>query len=636
MKHTGRYTEYSRPAEKGRHAIAYLVPSFPDPALVIDMRDLLTSGFVAAVSLYFGIHYSSYLPSPFLPNLHADTPPSPDHPAKRAATQSLDEFFTTRFSKGDIDSLSVAVVTSIGSLYEGHFGVMRGNESATSPPTTRHLMYRIASVSKLFTVLEGLILEQRGVIRWGDPVDKYIQDFRYRLDGLDPNKPSVSRESTPMTMYQLATHTSGLGRDWPPGTVAEWPESLLGGGPPPTNGLPFPSHEALYAAIAKHHITSPPASYPAYSNTGTGLLGVVLEAASNVAAGDSFESSYVELLQRDVFGPMGLNGSHFLATEANKHLIVVPSLAPEVADQDFLDAMNPAGGQFSSLADMVTVTQTLLNANHPRSQLSHYSLNKWLQPVHTFEEDDWTEIGFIWEIIKAEDSNGRLRKIYWKLGAMAGYHAALAFHPGTGYGVVVLMGGHYPDAAKLAFEIVQPAIDKALADLAEELYTGTWRDSDVDLRQEDGGNASSSARAVVERGTLYVEEYTLLGVDALRKLGASGRLALRSSMRRDELRIDTGIPGYNGMKHTGCYPYWNGQDIWGVRNNAAINAIYLSGEGADRRLHVPSLDLILKKALSAHHVTNTVSGCVELRMSNSNMFRHGASTLVTLVIDGPT
>lgn len=76
--------------------------------------------------------------------------------------------------------------------------------------------------------------------------------------------------------------------------------------------------------------------------------------------------------------------------------------------------MNPAGGQFSSLSDMIIVVETLLNANHPRSQISQYSLDKWLQSVHTFQEDDWTEIGFIWEIIKARDSNHRLRKIYWK------------------------------------------------------------------------------------------------------------------------------------------------------------------------------------------------------------------------------
>ena len=46
----------------------------------------------------------------------------------------------------------------------------------------------------------------------------------------------------------------------------------------------------------------------------------------------------------------------------------------------------------------------------------------------------------------------------------------------------------------------------------------------------------------------------------------------------------------------GCYPYWNGQDIWGVRNGAAINAIYFTGSGDNRRLHIPSLSLVLRRA----------------------------------------
>ena len=76
--------------------------------------------------------------------------------------------------------------------------------------------------------------------------------------------------------------------------------------------------------------------------------------------------------------------------------------------------MNPAAGQFSSLADLITATQTLLNPHHPKSLLTRYSLDTWLHTAHAFEEDDWTETGMIWEIIKARDSNGRLRKIYWK------------------------------------------------------------------------------------------------------------------------------------------------------------------------------------------------------------------------------
>ena len=249
--------------------------------------------------------------------------------------------------------------------------------------------------------------------------------------GLDDNAAFASNERPPITLRQLASHMSGIGRDWPSGTVADWPHSMAGMGPPPTNGLPFPSYDDLLTSVYTHHLVSPPGAYPSYSNAGIALLAYALASASSAATGDASKISYADLVRRDIFEPMGLNGSSFSVTEANKHLIVVPSLAPEVVvclllfegsnthrtlcqDQDFLDAMNPAAGQYSSLSDLITVTQTLLNPRHPKSQLTQYSMSTWLQPVHTFEEDDWTELGLAWEIIKARDSHSRLRKIYWK------------------------------------------------------------------------------------------------------------------------------------------------------------------------------------------------------------------------------
>ena len=150
-------------------------------------------------------------------------------------------------------------------------------------------------------------------------------------DGLDPDTASATHGHQPITLRQLAAHMSGLGRDWPPGTVAGWPHNLAGMGPPPTNGLPFPTYEALLDAIAKHHFTSPPEWRPAYSNAGTALLAYALASASSIARGDPSKTTYADLVKRDIFEPMGLNGSSFLVTEGNKHLVVVPSLAPEVA-----------------------------------------------------------------------------------------------------------------------------------------------------------------------------------------------------------------------------------------------------------------------------------------------------------------
>jgi CubicO group peptidase (beta-lactamase class C family) len=145
------------------------------------MVSALPAAVLGAISVAVGSYYSGYwtLPlltgrdepekfncRPFLPSIFAQTPPSPDHSSIMAASQQLGDFLSTRFSVGDIDSLSVAVVSADGFLFEGNYGVVRGNESRSSPPTTSDSMYRVASVSKLFNVLEGLILAEKGILSW--------------------------------------------------------------------------------------------------------------------------------------------------------------------------------------------------------------------------------------------------------------------------------------------------------------------------------------------------------------------------------------------------------------------------------------------------------------------------------------
>lgn len=114
---------------------------------------------------------------------------------------------------------------------------------------------------------------------------------------------------------------------------------------------------------------------------------------------------------------------------------------------------------------------------------------------------------------------------------MAGYHSAFGIHPASSYGIVVLLGGHYPDATKIAYDsldFLQPAFDKSHAELAASLYGGKWSSSD--------GN--SIASVVVQKGTLFVEKLILNGSDVLATFQAPGKLPLRSSQRRDEFRSE--------------------------------------------------------------------------------------------------
>ena len=75
--------------------------------------------------------------------------------------------------------------------------------------------------------------------------------------------------------------------------------------------------------------------------------------------------------------------------------------------------MNPAGGQFSSLGDLVKLMQTLLNPEREESILPTHSVREWLQPVHPLFDDD-TEIGAPWEIYKIRNKWGQVQRLYEK------------------------------------------------------------------------------------------------------------------------------------------------------------------------------------------------------------------------------
>lgn len=103
-----------------------------------------------------------------LPALIGYSPPHRDRPQIIAASTSLDSFLSERTSRSDIDSLSIAVVTPAGTVFERGYGTLKANETDPQKKGTvdSAAIYRIASVTKMFTVLETLILRERGALSW--------------------------------------------------------------------------------------------------------------------------------------------------------------------------------------------------------------------------------------------------------------------------------------------------------------------------------------------------------------------------------------------------------------------------------------------------------------------------------------
>lgn len=115
---------------------------------------------------------------------------------------------------------------------------------------------------------------------------------------------------------------------------------------------------------------------------------------------------------------------------------------------------------------------------------------------------------------------------------MLAFGSCFSLQPGSGYGIVVLMTGGFPDAGGICWEalhIFQPAIDSVLATRATSLYVGNWFSHD----------GLTTATVSLHKGTLFLDRFEHNGTDILASFPVEGQFALRSTYRKDEFRQAT-------------------------------------------------------------------------------------------------
>ncbi|KAG9002541.1 hypothetical protein FRB90_011361 [Tulasnella sp. 427] len=525
-----------------------------------------------------------YVCHPPLPTVLRSLTSPPTGPQFLTAARTLDAALTLRAALPDMDSIAVAVVTPSGPVFSKTYGVLRANETEVEKQGTpdEDSLYRIASISKMFNVFEMMVLRERGLLNWDDPVEKYLKNFTYRSGGWDDylSDRLTSRKSDPITLRQLATHMSGIGRDYPPVNVPSWPKidprDLM-------HNLPNTT-DPILDTIKKVPLVAPPYTYPIYSNTGFNVLGWSVAAAAGGKPED-----YPNILHRDIFEPLGLT-SAFNLTEKSARKVAVPMTASYETDWDF-GPYNPAGGQFSSLRDLTKVMQTFLDPARNESLLSPYAMREWLRPLHGFP-DDLTEVGAPWEIVKIPDSNGNPRRWYSKGGNLLASHSNFIFDPTTSSGVIVLMTGRDPYAQKIAIDAIQmfqPAFDALLERTTMEMYGGYW--------QSDDGK--SVAITYVEKGSLWLSRLFLNGTDVFEVLEGPGyprgrRYGFWTTGRDEEFRVAVGRSGGPDDVFSGCFPSWVTMDPIYAKG-APVDLLLFDGPSEARVVKVASVDVILKR-----------------------------------------
>ncbi len=236
-----------------------------------------------------------------------------------AVSQALSAYIEHEMRDKGIPALSIALVDGADVVWARGFGV---ENAAKGTPATANTVYRVGSVSKLFTDIGVMQLVERGELDLDAPVQRYLPSFAPRNPG-----------TTPITLRQLMSHYSGLVREPPVGHYFDDTS---------------PSLARTVASLNRTSLVYAPGTTRKYSNAAVATVGYVLEKRSGVP--------FAAYLQRAVLAPMGLTSAAFAPT---------PALLAHVADAEmwtyhertfpaptFALGMAPAGSMYSTMPDL--------------------------------------------------------------------------------------------------------------------------------------------------------------------------------------------------------------------------------------------------------------------------------------------
>ncbi len=210
------------------------------------------------------------------------TPPKP--PESVGSLDELDAYLNTLvgYNAGSPSAVSLVVVKDGEIVYAEGFGVVDPEGSTPAGPDT---VYNQWSMTKTFTAVAIMQLQEQGLLDLDDPVTDYVPFFEVEY-------PSESSET--ITIRHLLNHSSGLSNNVP--EIVGWVH---------TDGDPEWNQTELlrekFPDYAK--LQSEPGTEAYYTNVGYMVLSAVIEAAS----GQSYESYVVE----NILQPLDMNLTGF-------------------------------------------------------------------------------------------------------------------------------------------------------------------------------------------------------------------------------------------------------------------------------------------------------------------------------------
>lgn len=273
----------------------------------------------------------------------------------------------------------------------------------------KNTIFRIGSISKSFAGFLMLKLQQDGMLDINDPVEKYLPEIKSLVD---------YDKYSPITLKQLATHTSGLDRESRSrdenvrfGKIDEWENNLI-------------------KAIPETSFRSKPNERFGYSNIGFAILGLTL---SKVV-----DKPYIELVQENIFRPLEMNNTYFNIPENQKENLAKGMAGGPTAELDYerpklehteVGYRIPNGGIYSTPSDMLKFMQACMGY----STLLNESGIGMLQTTQTPRAKLRSNYSFGFQLYSDQGIN-----TVGHGGSKAGYSAHFEYEKDSEYGVILM------------------------------------------------------------------------------------------------------------------------------------------------------------------------------------------------------
>ncbi len=337
--------------------------------------------------------------------------------------------------KHDVKGLSIALVDDQELIWAQGFGYA---DVASKVPSKKETLYRVGSISKLFTATAIMQLVEDGKINIDTPIQNYLPGFSIK---------SRFVNSDPITPRNMMTHHSGLPSGWQKGMWNPNPEQFS---------------EVTYK-LKDEYTAFPPNHVFSYSNLAVSLLGHVLEKVT----GQEFPS-YMEKI---LLNPLGMIHSSFFLNPSNTPLLAKGYLKGK--ESKILPLRDlPAGGLYSNVMDLSRFMKMVFaeGRSGKKEILKPDTLKEMLKPQNDEIPLDLDfKMGLGWFLSGLNLRNAG--KVAWHSGGTRLFHSQFIILPEHKLGVVVLANSSIARSVvdKIALEAMTLALETKIGTRQDEV-----------------------------------------------------------------------------------------------------------------------------------------------------------------------